>query len=294
MPSDPFSLLFGAYDIHIHASPDVIARAQDWPSLARDAHDAGLAGLVVKDHTASTAGLAYALNALYPGGPRFYGALVLNGPVGGLNPYAVEAALREGVAVIYFPTYTSAHQVATRPDAFAPAYPRPREGYAGIGVLDAGGAPRPEVVEVVDLIAAHDAVLATGHVAADEALALVRLGRERGVRRTIVTHATAGMSVAQQREAVACGAMVEHCLQWAAPWEGAHARLRVIRDQIEAVGVEHAIVSSDFGQVANGPVVAAFARYLGALRDEGLGDDAIRTLIVDNPRQLLEGRSPQA
>mgnify|MGYP005841092929 CR=1 FL=1 len=294
MPSDSLSLLVGAYDIHIHASPDVIPRAQDWFSLARDAHDAGMAGLVVKDHTSSTAGLAHALNALYATGPRLFGALVLNESVGGLNPYAVEAALREGVAIIYFPTYTSAHQIATRPDAFAPAYPRPRRDYAGIRVLDADGALHPEVVEIVDLIGAHDAVLATGHVSADEALALVRLGQRRGVRRMVVTHATAGMSVAQQREAVACGAMIEHCLQWAAPWEGAHARLRVIRDQIEVVGVEHAIVSSDFGQAANGPVVAAFARYLGALRDEGLCEDSIRTMIVDNPRRLLDGRSPQA
>lgn len=294
MPSDPLSLLVGAYDIHIHASPDVIARAQDWLSLAKDAHAAGMAGMVVKDHTTSTAGLAHALNTLYPTGPRFYGALVLNETVGGLNPYAVEAALREGVAIVYLPTYTAAHQVATRPDAFAPAYPRPHGAYRGIGVLDAVGEPRPEVEAIVDLIGAHDAVLATGHVSPEEALAVLRLGRRRGLRRMVVTHATAGMSVAQQREAVACGAMIEHCLQSAAPLSEKAATLRVMREQIEQVGAAHVIVSSDFGQVANGPVVAAFARYLGALRDAGLSEDALRTAITVNPQRLLEGRAPRA
>lgn len=291
MPRDPYTLLRGAYDVHVHASPDVIPRAQDWISLATDAREAGMAGMVVKDHTTSTAGLVFALNALYPAGPRFYGALVLNEPVGGLNPYAVEAALREGVDIVYFPTYTAAHQMATRPDGFAPAYPRPGQGYAGIGMLDGDGALFPDAEQIVDLIGAYDAVLATGHVATDEALALVRLGQRRGLRRMIVTHATAGMSLAQQREAAACGATIEHCLQSAAPLGAGGVSLRAIRAQIEELGVAHCIVSSDFGQVANGPVVAAFARYLGALRDEGLGEDAIRTMVVDNPRRLLEARS---
>jgi len=247
--------------------------------------------MVLKDHTTSTVGMAHALNTLNPGGPRFFGALTLNEPVGGLNPYAVEAALREGADIIYFPTYTAARQIATHPDSFAAAYPRPKGDYAGIGVLGIDGAPRPVVGEIVDLIGAYDAVLATGHLAPNEVLALVRLGRERGLQRMIVTHATAAMSVGQQREAVACGAVIEHCLQSAAPLDTGRATLRAMRDQIARLGESHAIISSDFGQVVNGPVIAAFARFLGALREEGVDEGALRTMIVDNPRRLLEGRA---
>ena len=57
--------------------------------------------------------------------------------------------------------------------------------------------------------------------------------------------------------------------------------------QIRALGPEHVIVSSDFGQVANGPIVAGYARYLQALADEGLSEAEIHTMIVDNPVRLL-------
>jgi hypothetical protein len=36
------------------------------------------------------------------------------------------------------------------------------------------------------------------------------------------------------------------------------------------VGAENVILSSDLGQVANGPIVERFATYLGRLRRSGL------------------------
>ena len=286
-------LLRGAYDIHIHCTPDVVPRAQDLLELAETAHRAGMAGIVVKDHTTSTVGRAYILNRIYPQGPRFFSSLALNPPVGGLNPLAVEAALREGGDVIYFPTYSAEHQIAVLgADAFAPAYPRPRENFVGITILDGNGALKPEVRTILSLIAQYDAVLATGHLSPRESLALLGAAQGAGVRRMIVNHASdsvPGMSIPQQAEAVACGAFIEHCLRVAT----AHIPLETIRDQIRGVGVHGAIISSDFGQVANGPIVAGFARYLDALRQLGFTDDEVRTTIAENPRKLLTQRSPR-
>jgi predicted metal-dependent phosphotriesterase family hydrolase len=66
--------------------------------------------------------------------------------------------------------------------------------------------------------------------------------------------------------------------------------VEAIQDQIRAVGVGRVILSSDLGQVDNGPVVAGFARCLGKLVEAGLTEDEIRVMIVDNPKKLLEGR----
>lgn len=80
--SESFSLR-GVYDCHVHCGPDVITRAQDVTELAAAAREAGMAGVVLKDHTGSTAAVAHLLNRLDPAGPRFYGSLTLNPPLGG-------------------------------------------------------------------------------------------------------------------------------------------------------------------------------------------------------------------
>jgi hypothetical protein len=269
----------------------VVPRAQDALELAADARAAGLAGLVLKDHCCATTALATTLNRLYPDGPRFFGAITLNLPIGGLNPFAVEAALRAGAAIVWLPTYTAAFHVARSPQSFAAAYPRPKRGYGGIRLLDEAGALLPEMRVIMALVAAFDAVLATGHVAPEESLAAAHAAQAIGVRRLVITHATATLSLAQQREAVACGALIEHCLQATAPLGAGPVSMATVRDQARAVGVEHVVISSDFGQVGNGPIVAAYAAHLGALSRAGLADEEIRAMIAENPRRLLADRA---
>ena len=286
------SLLQGAYDIHVHCTPDVIPRAQDLIELAEAASQAGLAGIVLKDHTTSTVGRAYALNRMVPQGPRFFSAVALNPPVGSLNPVAVESALREGAAIVYFPTYGSAHHIAVWGAGKPPtAFPLPGEDYRGVSILDKTGNPEPEVEAIVKLIAEYDAVLATGHLSPEESLALLRLAQKRGVRRMVVTHASesvTAMTPNQQLEAVAAGALIEHCFFAVTDSCPSAIAMEEIRDQIRHVGVENVIVSSDFGQVDNPPPVAGFVRYIERLRGLAFSDEEIQVLITDNPRKLLE------
>jgi hypothetical protein len=294
------ALLQGAYDLHIHAAPDVVPRAQDGHELARDARQAGMAGLLIKDHTAPTVGRVHALNAWLaetPGRMRFFSALVLNPPVGGLNPFAVEAALHEGVDVVYLPTYSARHQIAVLgPDAFAPTFPRPggsgtgAGGWPGITVWTDSGALKAEVLDILDLIAAHNAVLATGHLSPGEVLAVLAEAQRRGVQRAIVTHAsgrTPDLSIAQQQEAAGYGAWIEHCLMGIL--RGGEVLVAKMLAQIRAVGPEHVILSSDLGQAVNGPVVPGFGRLLERVHRAGLAVDEIRRTIVDNPRRLVAG-----
>ena len=284
-------LLQGAYDIHIHCAPDVVPRSQDLLEVAQAASQAQMAGIVLKDHTGCTAGRAYTLSKLYPAGPRFFGALALNPPVGGLNPVAVDAALRAGADIVYFPTYAAQHDVATLGPSARPALPVPQGRFKGITIFTPSGAIKSQVKTILDLIARHDAVLATGHLSPVESLALLDLARQCGVQRMIVTHASEsvpGMPVAQQQQAVALGAVIEHSMLAVTDQVAKPVSLATICEQIRQVGIQHMIVSSDFGKRALGSIVEGFANSLADLQALGFTAAELRVMIVDNPRKLLE------
>jgi hypothetical protein len=96
-------LLRGAYDTHMHISPDVVPRIVDDVTLARRFADLGMDGFVLKSHYNSTAERAAVVRAAVPG-VRVLGAIVLNRAVGGMNPLAVEVAGREGARTVWLPT----------------------------------------------------------------------------------------------------------------------------------------------------------------------------------------------
>ena len=125
--------------------------------------------------------------------------------------------------------------------------------------ISADGALLPSVLAVLDKIAEHDLVLATGHSSPEESLMLVREARERGIGRIMVTHPLpppVGMSIEQQKRAAAWGALLEYpvgnALGSNPTWEGtSEAKLRAYVEAIRAVGPEHVVVSSDLGQSMN-------------------------------------------
>jgi predicted TIM-barrel fold metal-dependent hydrolase len=238
------------------------------------------------------------LNETCPNGPRFFGSLTLNPPVGGLNPYAVETALRLGAAVVFFPTYSARHQIETMGiTGFPDAFPWPRTAESGIQILQMDETPRSEVVAIVELVARYDAVLATGHLSPGESIALLQLARQRGVRRMIVTHASEsvpGMSVAEQQEATRCGALIEYCFMAVTDCCPNRISLEEMASQVRQVGVEHVVLSSDFGQVANGPPVEGFGRWLEELLACKFSERELQVMVADNPARLLEGRAKPA
>lgn len=286
------STLAGAYDLHVHCGPDVVPRAQDAFDLARDAHAAGMLGIGLKDHTTSTIGRARMLNRLYPAGPRFYSSLVLNPPVGGVNPAAVESALQAGVDMIYFPTYAARHHLDILGADVTPV-PQPSTGVIPLSVQDPAGELTSATRTIVKMIAQHDAVLATGHLSPRESLALLEYAQAQGVSRMVVTHASESvpnMCIEDQRIATEFGAKIEHSLLAVTPCCPGTIELSVIRDQIMAVGVAHCLISSDFGQVANGPPVQALSKYVEQLAGLGFGGEQMRVMLVDNPKSLVDGR----
>lgn len=289
MTIEPAELLQGAWDLHIHAAPDLAPRIQTCAQVAADAAAAGMAGILFKDHCTSTVGRASALGEAHPG-LTVLGSLCLNPTVGGLNPAAVEAALRAGGRLIYLPTYGAAHHIGLWGRGKPPTtFPLPSADL-GIRLLDDSGHLTSELDPILELIAQHDAVLATGHVSPAEGLAALTRAAQVGVRRLLVTHASesvTGMPLEMQRQCVSLGARVEHCFFAATDACPGAIPLERIANEARELGPEHVILSSDLGQGANPPPAQGFAAFLGRMLGLGFSEAELRQMTAANPARLM-------
>src|SRR5438132_6585717 len=116
-------LVRGAYDLHVHTSPDIMPRSASDLELAHRCRQWGLAGFVIKSHYVPTAERAALVRSLLPD-VDVLGALVLNSAVGGMNTMAVEIAARAGARIVWMPTFHSVNErsehYALRPGAKLP------------------------------------------------------------------------------------------------------------------------------------------------------------------------------
>lgn len=288
-------LLQGAVDLHCHPAPSPFPRRVDALEAARHYADAGFAAVVMKSHHHNT---VMDVLALRPHGidelpVRVFGGVALNGPVGGLNPRAVDLSLKMGGRIVWFPTIASANHIEhhrTNPDLRFPRLSRPLMHEVEITVFDADGRLREEVHEIVELIRDEGAILASGHMAPDQVFAVFKAAREAGVERMLVNHPNfvLGVTHQQARELVELGAHVEHSLcmyddrstfyNWP---------VDVLLDWIRVVGVDRTTLGSDLGQENNPLPVDSFRKVGQLLLEAGLAEGDLRRLVRDNPARLL-------
>ncbi len=284
----------GAYDLHVHAAPDVIGRAQNLAELSKSAIQAGMEGIGIKDHTTSTVGRCFVLNQMHKGSLRFFSTLALNPPVGGLNPSAAEAALRAGADMIFFPTYGAKNHITRWGLGKAPTpFPVPDYDFEGITIIDKSQKLLRECEVILKMLVTFDAVLATGHISPEESLELLNMAVRHGVRRMVVTHASesvVAMTVEQQRGAVKMGALIEHSFFAVTESCPNPVPLEMIYEQIREIGVDHVILSSDFGQISNPPPIEGFASYLEKIGELGFSYEELGIMTHDNPQRLVSGR----
>lgn len=171
---------FDIIDFHVHSAPSLVERHHHDGDLPAVMAEAGVTTWVMKAHEGSTAERASLV------GHGAVGSVVLNSPMGGANPDAVEVAARLGARVCWLPTLSArAHRAAhASPELDAHRGVTFRE----VPVCDSDGTVRPEWLEVIDLAAEHSMVLASGHITMDEAVAVFTLARQRGVDRMLVNH----------------------------------------------------------------------------------------------------------
>jgi hypothetical protein len=276
--------LTGAVDLHCHFGPDAhFGRSVTALEAARDAAEAGHAALLLKSHSDSTAALANAVDQIVDG-VRVFGGICCDREVGGLNPAAVEVALRLGAKIVWLPTLTS------RQDEQRGLMERIGLRGPAVDVSDGTGRLLPETNEVLDLVAEAGAVLATGHVSARDHLAVARAFARRG--RVLVTHgmeelAGPALGVQECVELAELGAFVELCAMTCIGHFASHS-VSEIAACARQIGATRCTLGTDYGQAANPRPAAGFQAFGDALVAEGLSESDVRRMACDNPRQLLE------
>jgi hypothetical protein len=280
-PQSCFAQLQGIVDLHAHCDPDSAPRSIDALQLAKLARQEGMRALLLKNHYAPTAQLAYIV-AHAVDGIQTYGGIVLNRSVGGVNPAAVEqmAKFKGGYGrVVWMPTFDAENAVR-----FA------KENRPFVSV-SRNGSLLPEVVQVIGLIAREKLALATGHSLPDEDLMLIREARKAGITRIVVTHPAKDpihMSIDQMREAAKLGALLEFDYSGVLPASGpGRPTIASYVKAIHALGAEHCVISSDLGQPGNPIHTDGWKAYLAALRKEGISDAEINLMAKQNPARVL-------
>lgn len=271
------------FDVHVHSAPSGRERSADDLTAAGNLAAAGYAGGVLKEHCEPTVGRAVAASAAT--GISIFGGVVLNAPVGGINPYAVESCLRLGGRVVWMPTVDAyaqrnsgwEHPVVCTPVSPAAAYALP----------PVEGSLEREARRILELVAEADAVIATGHIGAEEVGWLVSAAREAGVRRVLLTHPgllVPGLSASRTRELVEMGAYAEiTSLQYTSGDHSAEELAAFITE----VGPERCVLSSDAGAAGNPGHVEALAALMEALAAAGLDPGALNAMAGENPYNLV-------
>ncbi len=280
----------GVIDMHVHSHPDVFGRNMDDIDVAQLARSRGMRGILIKNHISETASRAALVMKVVPG-IEVFGGIVLNNAVGGINPNAVEWMHRiyggRG-KVVWLPTFESDKHVKTfgKPDA------------KGLTVAP-GGQVSPEMEAILRIIARENLVLATGHVHPEEVIAVVKKGKELGVRNMIITHALTnvpGLSMAQAKEVASLGAKIEICflqflagpnapLAFLTHWTQINARH--VAQAAKELGAESVVVSTDLGQSSNMTHPDGIEAAIAAMKKEGISDDDIDMMMRKNPAKLL-------
>ncbi|NNN31359.1 cytosolic protein [Streptomyces sp. S3(2020)] len=291
------ALVAGAYDVHVHIAPDLMKRRVDDLTLASRFTEVGLAGFVLKSHYVPTSERAEVVRTALPGFGAV-GAITLNGSVGGMNPIAVEIAGRGGAQFVWLPTVDSANEracTAASPEgATPPMWVQLQDEMRAAGMtadpVDVVG-PDGEMLavtrQVLQVIAAHDMTLATGHLGADEIDTVVDAAVAEGVRRIVITHpefTSQRIGIERQRRLAAKGALLERC--FTTPYTG-KVTWDLWLENIRAVGAEHSVLSSDLGQPFNPPVEDGLPLLAEQLLAAGFTEAEVRLMAVDNTRWLV-------
>jgi len=278
--------LTDAIDLHVHTAPDVYDRSVNDNELARRAADAGMKALLLKSHHTLTADRATL--AARQGGTQVFGGLVLNQTVGGINPVAVETAVEFGAKQIWMPTIHAQHcmDVADSPMFQAEV----ARGRRGIRIAGEDGTLSPVVLAVIEIVRDAGIILGTGHLAPEESHVLLRAANDMGVTRLLVTHPLMSFTrftLDQMRTAVELGATLEFDYLSCSPkWPNA-VDPDVTAEMIRAVGPERCIMGTDGGQRFNPDPPQMLRAFARTMRDRGIRDDELRTMMCRNPARLL-------
>ncbi len=283
-------LMQGAVDLHVHSGPSTMARQVDHFEAVEQAAAAGMRGIMFKDHHYSVAPFIPIMDRVLGHlNVAMFGGLVLNNSTGGLNPFVVDAQLKQGAKLIWMPTAQSANHIRSSHRKSRLASNVQLKPSPGITVVDAYGELLDEVKQILDSIAEFNAILSSGHLHVWEIWKLFEEAKKRGVKRLLVNHPMYGLHFTYEdiTELAQFGALIEQsaCLY-------VDSRFNVfspqeLKEHILAAGVEHSSIGSDLGQVDNPTPVEGMRQAIKLCLALGFTEAEVRLMVRDNPSKLI-------
>lgn len=288
--SDVQHLIEGAVDTHMHTRPDVFDRHDSDFDAARKAQEAGMRAICIKSHHFETGSRAQL--ATEETGFDVLGGITLNEWVGGLNPLAVEGAANLGASIVWMPSITATHHIENW--GYLPHLedqaPDAEDGEAGISVLTDDGDLKEDCRDVLDAVADNDLVLALSHLSPEESFAVVRDARERGVEEFLLTHPHAEFldySHEEMQELADLGVTMEIHYAFTTELTGPAATIDDFVETVDAVGVDNVVMATDGGAVENPPAIEMFEAFVREMREAGVSESEIETMVKTNPREVF-------
>lgn len=285
----------GVCDMHVHTNPDLRQRAYNDFELADAAVRVGARAIVIKTHLGFTVNRAIMTNEYVKRtygedtGFTMYGGVVMNKVVGGINPVAVETALKMGAKEVWLPTQSAKrHLEAMGKD--------PADGLEFVR----DGKVISELEDVFRLVKEYDVALGTAHVSPYEAFVVVEAAKKAGIDKIIITHPewwVVDMSVEDQVRLVKdYDVILERCYaqnmkgsnyKGEIPANGYIKNLQSNLEIIKTVGYKNVMVDTDGGQTENPHWELALEEYMQYLVDNGIPEEQVYYMTRTIPYRLL-------
>lgn len=280
--NEVYELLEGSYDLHVHSSPSHVKRTTDDIDLIKTASKYKMSGLMIKNHYEPTSGRAALINSHFNFCTKAYGGLVLNTPVGGINPYACESALKLGAKIVWLPT-RDAKQSLKYGNMNGDFFDR-----EGISILDENGNLINAFKEVVEVVKKYDAVLATGHISEEESYKVCEYALNHKIK-IILTHPDwirTKIPIENQIELSRKGVFIEKV--WANLDDGDCNEYEFI-EVMKQSKFENIFITTDRGYYTKKTPIESLIDCIEFLLSKGVDKKNIAKMIKTTPRFIMEG-----
>ncbi len=270
-------IIKGAYDLHVHSSPDIVPRKLSDIKLAIEAKKAGMAGILIKNHFVDTSSRALLVKEIIDG-INIFGGIVLNNSVGGLNPAAVEISLKLGAKEVWMPTVDSLNH-------------RNKLGKReGLFILNNKGKLKKEVYEILELVASYNVILGTGHLSVPEILVLTEEAISLKIKKILITHPEFWVTFIPIETQIILGkkgGFFERCYYSSTLKGDKNVKFDQTVEYINKVGFQSTVISTDLGQKNNPNPITGLKIVISNLLKANIQENDIKKMIVDNPNYLI-------
>jgi hypothetical protein len=284
-------MMKGVIDMHLHAAPCLLERPFDEIEIARQARDVGYRGLVLKSIFAPNADRLQFVRDAVPG-IELFGGVVLNHTVGGINPEAVASAVGFGAKLVWLPTVHAANHVKFFGVSYYPW--QKQKGYrrdiVPISVINDRGELIPEAIEILDIAKQAGLVIGSGHISAEEILAVLSYAAKIGFDKVVATHVgwhATDWSDDELKRMRDLNCTFEFTINPAMP-SRQQANPKTFAKRMMMLGTDRCITGTDLGQIDTAHPIDGYRMWLRILRNNGFSDDDLDRVARRNPSRLLD------